>query len=75
MASDPSLCRYNCGNTYPDRLTKNSENQPVEKATIRVYTFTAGTMWFRNYYVAYAFAYAYYFHFKISYCIMDFYIF
>ena len=55
MASDPSLCRYNCGNTYPDRLTKNSENQPVETATSRVYTFTAWTMWFRNYYVAYAF--------------------
>ena len=33
--------RINCGNTEPDRLTKNSENQPVETETMRVYTFTA----------------------------------
>ena len=36
--------RINCGNTEPYRLTKNSENQPVETATMRVYTFTAWTM-------------------------------
>ena len=34
---------------------QNSENQPVETATMRVFPFTACTMWFRNYYVAYAF--------------------
>ena len=38
-----------------DRLRQNSEKQQVKTATMRVYTFTAWTMWFRNYYVAYAF--------------------
>ena len=47
--------RINCGNAEPDRLTKNSKNQPVETTTMRVYTFTACTMWFRNYHVTYAF--------------------
>ena len=55
MASDSSLCRYNCGNTYPDRLTKTAKINKSKTGTIRVYTFTALTMWFRNYYVAYAF--------------------
>ena len=36
------------------RLSQNGEMQQVKTAT-RDYTFTASKMWFRNYYVAYAF--------------------
>ena len=44
----------NCGHSG-DRLSQNGEKQQVKTATTRVYTFTAWKMWFRNYYVAYAF--------------------
>ena len=37
------------------QIDQNSENQPVETASNRVYTFTAWTMWFSKYDVAYAF--------------------
>ena len=38
-----------------DRLSQNNETQQVKPATMKVYTFAACKMWFRNYYVAYAF--------------------
>ena len=38
------------------RLSQNWEMQQVKMATTRDYTFTAWKMWFRNYYLAYAFA-------------------
>ena len=37
------------------RLSQNGEMQQVKTATTRDYTFTAWKIWFRNYYVAYAF--------------------
>ena len=37
------------------RLSQNGEMQQVKTATTRDYTFMAWKMWFRNYYVAYAF--------------------
>ena len=37
------------------RSSQNGEMQQVKTATTRDYTFTAWKMWFRNYYVAYAF--------------------
>ena len=33
----------------------NGEKQPVNTATVTVHTFTAGKVWFRNYYVCHAF--------------------
>ena len=44
----------NCGHSG-DRLSQNGEKQQVKTATTRVYTFTAWKIWFRNYYVTYAF--------------------
>ena len=37
------------------RLSQNGEKQQVKTATMRVYTFMARKIWFRNYYVAYGF--------------------
>ena len=37
------------------QIDQKQQNQPGETASIRVYTFTAWTMWLRNYDVAYAF--------------------
>ena len=36
-------------------LSQNREMQQVKMATMRDYIFTAWKMWFRNYYIAYAF--------------------
>ena len=44
----------NCGHSG-DRLSQNGEKQQVKTATMRVYTFMAWKLWFRNHYVAYVF--------------------
>ena len=55
MASDVGAAATTAVILSRDRLSQNSENQPAETTTMRVYTFTARIMSFRNSYVACAF--------------------